>query len=168
MWRQLLQNHTTSKRAWFYSIILILLLACTKTKHSTDNGCYVTHITDGDTFHCIQNGRKTKVRMANIDAPEIKQAYGYIAKLELERHIKNQSVILDISKQDRYKRAIATVYLDNQDINLLMIQQGNAWVYNAKAPPKYIQAQHNAKQKKIGLWQNSQAQNPRQFRKKHK
>ena len=106
--------------------------------------------------------------MACIDAPENKQSYGAVAKQELKKYIYNQTVTLDIIKKDRYKRTLATVYLDEQNINLTMIKQGNAWAYICKGKPEYVRAQQYAQQNKIGLWQNPQAENPKQFRKRSK
>ena len=40
-----------------------------------------------------------KIRLANIDAPELGQPFGYDSKLFLEKKIKNQIIAISVKKQ---------------------------------------------------------------------
>ena len=66
----------------------------------------VIKVHDGDTISVILNGRKEKVRLIGIDAPEIKQKpWGTRAKKYLEKLLtaSNRTVILefDVEKRDK-------------------------------------------------------------------
>ena len=87
----------------------------------------VTYVTDGDTFHVLVDGKKEKIRMFGIDAPESKQEWGLEAKESLNKLISNKEVLLDIKSKDMYGRLLATVFIGNKNINLEMIATGNAW-----------------------------------------
>lgn len=64
--------------------------------------------------------------MFGIDAPESKQEWGLEAKEVLNSYISGKEVLLDIKERDKYDRILAIVYLDKININLYMIETGNA------------------------------------------
>ena len=75
-------------------------------------------------------------------------------------------VIMDV---DRYRRMVAVLYLGNTDINREMVQEGYAWAYREylKGPyaSEYIDAEREARAKKLGLWHQANPQPPWEFRK---
>lgn len=125
-------------------------------------------VTDGDTFQCrLNNGVSlSKVRMANIDAPEIKQAYGLFAKNALSQMIQWQMVELVDIKQDKYKRIVATVIYNGENINLKMVENGHAWAYGKKKI--YKLAENKARERRIGLFSSGYAERPSEYRKRSK
>lgn len=121
----------------------------------------ITNIVDGDTVHLLKKNKEIlKVRLHHIDAPELDQSYGKESKFVLEQLILNKKVIVISDKQDKYKRLLGVISLDEVDVNLEMIKAGAAWHFKKYA--KFDQAQdqyiiydeneHQAKLKKIGLW----------------
>ncbi len=52
------------------------------------SGCKVVKITDGDSLYVLDaNYKEHKIRLAGIDAPERKQAYGLASRKYLARYI---------------------------------------------------------------------------------
>jgi len=143
----------------------------------------VIKVSDGDTIHVIDSlGTKVKVRMYGIDCPETEksnkktgrvskagQPYGEEALKALQGKLKRQKVRLDVMAVDRYKRAVGIVWLGNRNINLEMVQEGYAWAYkqylDRPHASEYIEAEDQARSKRLGLWQQNNPQPPWEFRK---
>ena len=64
-----------------------------------------------------------------IDAPEMKQSFGYKSKQCLANLINNNSVQIISFGEDRFNRTLAKILIEKIDINLAMIKQGCAWFY---------------------------------------
>jgi len=125
----------------------------------SDKYYQVTKVIDGDSIHVLDaQGTRIKVRLAYIDAPELKQDFGQESKKALESMLNDQYVDLEIVNKDRYGRTVARVLMDNIDINLQMIANGMAWHYVRydKQPIEkfliYQQAMRKAKAIGMGLW----------------
>lgn len=120
----------------------------------------VIYVVDGDTLYVKDNwGNKHKIRIANIDAPEMKQAGGKNSRSSLLPLSKQQVTVLVIST-DRYHREVAEIYWQGQDIGLKQIMTGQAWFYrhyakinlSAERFNNYHLAEHKARQMHLGLW----------------
>ena len=163
-------------------IALLTTSLTAKTPIRTVEGI-VTQVSDGDTFKLeTSEGTKLKVRLYGIDAPETEkysrrtgrinkpgQPYGEDAYKALESKILDKKVKIDIIDIDRYKRMVGIVYLDNRNINLEMVKEGYAWAYREylQRPyaSEYLDAEKEARDKRLGLWQQSNPQPPWEFRK---
>ena len=136
----------------------------------------VVGVSDGDTVTLLDNNNSQyKVRLAGIDAPEKKQAFGNASKRYLSDLVFSKEVTADWSKKDRYGRLVAKVKLNDNDINLLQIKHGMAWFYfkyqnelSQEDRIKYVQAHQNSENNKIGLWADSFAEAPWDYRKRQK
>lgn len=134
-----------------------------------DNSSFflVTKVVDGDTFYCIDNQNvEYKIRLIGIDTPELrnygKKRKGYYAveaKQYLSYLINNKIVKLefDVDKYDQYNRMLAYVYLeDNTFINEELVKNGFARIMTIQPNSKYsdifYQLQIEARDKKIGIW----------------
>ncbi len=63
----------------------------------------VVKITDGDTLYVLDaNYKEHKIRLAGIDAPERKQAYGLASRKHLASIVAGQQVTVEYQKRDRY------------------------------------------------------------------
>ena len=142
----------------------VMLLCCAFAV--ADTHCQVFKIIDGDTFHCMANGGVVKVRMADIDAPEIKQQYGLVAKYALQNKIAGRTVFLVNPKKDRYKRFVATVFVNGENVNRQMVENGYAVAYGKNSPYKH--AEQTARRHRWGMWQYGYAERPQDFRKRKK
>lgn len=117
--------------------------------------CKVIDVSDGDTFTCFTDeNEQVKVRLAEIDAPEMNQPYGDLSKQSLYSLISSEMVRLDVQDTDRYGRTVARVKrVDGVDVNAEQIRLGAAWAY-----PKYLKDKTlkvfelEAKNRQRGLW----------------
>ena len=127
----------------------------------------VTKVSDGDTIHVVTDGNvKFKVRLDRIDAPESDQPYGKESTAYLSSLICGKTVRVEWVKKDQYGRVLGIVYLDKTDINLKMVETGNAWHYSYfDKTPAYAAAESSAKEKKLGLWVADNPINPYEWRK---
>jgi endonuclease YncB( thermonuclease family) len=85
----------------------------------------VKRVIDGDTFDAFPVGR---VRLADIDAPELGTAEGDASRIALERLILGKTVYLDVDDLyviDRYNRIVAVAYIRYNDTHLLNV---NKWL----------------------------------------
>lgn len=136
----------------------------------------VVGVTDGDTITALTaNKQQLKVRLAGIDAPERSQAYGMKARKHLADQIFGKIIELEIRGTDKYKRTLGIVYLNDQDINELMIKDGFAWFYRkyASSQPeeeaaRYEAAEDAARSEGIELWSMKDPTPPWAYRKEQK
>jgi endonuclease YncB( thermonuclease family) len=136
----------------------------------------VVAISDGDTITLLtEDKQQLKIRLAGIDTPEKKQAFGTKARDHLASRIFKQDVEVDLRKKDQYGRYLGVIYISGVDINQSMIQDGYAWFYKhyAKDQPKeeaqrYAKAEADARSKQRGLWSDPNPVPPWEFRKEAK
>lgn len=125
-------------------------------------------VVDGDTVHALVKGNKSiKIRLTHIDAPESGQAYGKKAKQLLSNLCYLDSVTLtDTLHKDRYGRILAELILDNGKIaNQIMLDSGLAWHYKYYSSDMvYDSLERNARNLKRGLWQDTNAVAPWDWR----
>lgn len=138
----------------------------------------VMKVSDGDTVVVspIEGGAFFKCRLYGIDAPETAknntpgQPYGEEAAKELKKLILGQTVEVTLRGQKSYKREVCIINKEGTDINLEMVKRGYAWAYRQflKRPyaSEYIEAESEARAKKLGLWQDVKPTPPWEFRKR--
>jgi endonuclease YncB( thermonuclease family) len=120
----------------------------------------VVKVTDGDTVQVLTTeGRTVVLRINGIDAPEMGQDAGLLAKQTLSEMVMGHFVNIDVAKADRYGRLIAVVRSGNTDVGLRQIGAGAAWYYRQyeKDVPSdlrhiYAGAEAVAKESRRGLW----------------
>jgi endonuclease YncB( thermonuclease family) len=136
----------------------------------------VVSVADGDTITVLSaDKRQYKIRLAGIDAPEKKQAFGSRAKETLSRLVFDQPVTVEYSKRDRYGRIVGRVEVDGRDVNLEPLREGSAWVYlqYIRELPKtdqrlYLDAEERARNDSLGLWQDRQPEPPWEWRRERR
>ena len=70
----------------------------------------VTKVHDGDSIHITPKGKKRVIiRLAGIDAPEIKQPFGIASRDKLRSMILNRTAKAKCHKVDRYKRQVLSL-----------------------------------------------------------
>lgn len=121
---------------------------------------HVVGVSDGDTITVLESRRQqVKVRLAGIDAPESRQAFGQASKKPLSDLVFDRDVSLDCGKIDRYRRRVCVVNIDGKDANLAQIAAGMAWWYrkyqseqSVRQRIDYEAAEVTARTGTVGLW----------------
>ena len=133
----------------------------------------VIAVHDGDTITLQNESGQKKIRLAGIDAPELKQPYGVESREALKGAVIDRQVQVETTKADKYGRVVGKVALDGQDINLNQVLFGMAWVYReylrelSKVDKTlYLEAEAQSKAIAAGLWRDSNLIEPWIWRKK--
>ncbi len=138
-------------------VIIVLYLIFTNLSAEEISG--IPKIVDGDTIRISIY----KIRLEGIDAPEIRQICkknnreyfcGRISKEKLDDKVKGNNIICKTHSRDRYKRYLATCYINGLNLNQWMVRNGHALAYR-RYSKKYITDEDFAKDNKLGLWQGN-------------
>lgn len=149
-------------------LILIMTLFIVTLSFATIIKGKVIKVADGDTITILEeNGDKTRVRFYGIDAPEKKQNYGIKSLDVLKDLIDKKEVEIEVKDKDQYGRVVGIVYYDKKNINLYMLETGNAWWYKqySKHNIEFKIAEEKAKLEKLGLWKEKNPTPPWIYRK---
>ncbi len=142
----------------------------------------VIAVLDGDTLLVLRDGAKIKIRMANIDAPEVShagtgdkspnsqkdQAFGMQSRQSLVEMVAKKQVRINSQAVDQYGRVVGVVTVDGRNVNEEQVKRGMAWEYSHYHSDRgYIAMQSEAQQARRGLWAQTSPQAPWQWRKTH-
>ncbi|MEO8654803.1 MAG: thermonuclease family protein [Ramlibacter sp.] len=130
----------------------------------------VTHVTDGDSLWVrpVSGGAPRELRLRDIDAPEICQAFGEQSRNALAARVLHRQVSVRSRARDNYQRALAEVSLGGEDLAAWMVGRGYAWSYRYRGKGGPYQAQEEqARSARLGLWASDRPVEPRLFRKRH-
>jgi len=146
-------------------IFILLMYSCTTgAQHQSGK---VVGVKDGDTIEMMINNKRVVVRLEGIDCPEKGQAFGNKAKSFTSDLVFGKEVSVNITSYDRFKRAIAVVYMSgNKVLNEELLKAGMAWhfkKYNQDAV--WARLETKARKSKIGLWSDPNPVPPWEFRK---
>jgi len=161
-------------------ILLSFLPAIAEEPLRTIDGI-VSEVSDGDTITVVNSqGKMVKLRLYMVDAPEKEksnqkagrmnkpgQSYGDEAWKALSAKIYRKRVKAEVMAVHK-NRAISVVWLDGRNINIEMVVEGWAWCRRCQDQPQaaeYVQAEKDARSRRLGLWQQSAPQPPWEFRK---
>ena len=132
----------------------------------------VLRVGDGDSLQVQIGAQKRTIRLACVDAPELDQApWGTASHTYLREHLRPGSAVQLLPKAtDRYGRLVAEVITEpsrqavgsiktEANINLLLVQQGQAFVYpnhlHQCDAAAFSAAESRARAHQEGLWQQS-------------
>ncbi len=140
----------------------------------------VIAVMDGDTVMVLRGGQKLKVRLANIDAPEVAhaglgdtssnsqkdQAYGPQSRDSLLQMVGRRVVRVESQAVDQYGRIVGLLQVDGLNVNAEQVKRGLAWEYSRfHSNREYIALQAEAQQARRGLWAQQSPEAPWLWRK---
>ncbi len=114
----------------------------------------VVSIRDGDTLTVLIDSRPLRVRLSEIDAPELAQPFGTRSRQSLSDLCFGKPAEINIRGRDRYKRTIAQVSCAGTDANTEQVRRGYAWTYTryARRDSPLHALQEQAQAARRGLW----------------
>ena len=109
---------------------------------------------DGDTLTVLMEQRQIRIRLTEIDAPELRQPFGTRSKQSLSELCFGKTAELAIRSHDRYGRTLAQVTCAGTDANAEQVRRGYAWTYTRYARPDspLHTLQVEARAARRGLW----------------
>lgn len=130
----------------------------------------VIHVDDGDTVILfLEDHRKMKVRLSDIDAPEIThgkerpgQPYSAQSRQFLERLTYGKLVSVHCYEIDRYGRQVCQITAGDVNVNTELVKNGFAWANRANL--RYVRdksifdAENFAQKNKLGMWASQKPQ----------
>lgn len=151
---------------FFFAALLILGLAASPAQAWTCQGV-VSRVHDGDTLSVrCGSGKLVKVRLARIDAPELRQEAGPESLRALTELVEGREVVLRSRAVDRYQRTVADLEVEGEDLSEALVRAGWAWCgRRAAAGCRALEAQ--AREARRGLWQEPLPQAPWDWRRAH-
>jgi endonuclease YncB( thermonuclease family) len=158
----------------FLTLFLASVLTCPQAATITGR---VVAVADGDTVKVLDaSNTQHKIRLAGIDAPEKKQAFGMRSKQSLSELVFDKQVAVETDKRDKYGREVGKILLPTgQDVNLEQVTRGLAWHYkqyereqSANDRKLYDFAEKEARTSRRGLWVDADPMPPWDFRHKGK
>ena len=137
--------------------------------------CLVVAISDGDTLkvRCEQQlqqpARTLTVRLAEIDAPEKRQAFGTRSRAHLAMLCFGRTATVTVSEKDRYGRSVGRVTCGSTDANAAQVQAGMAWAYEQYLSDRSIKtSEEEARAAHRGLWADAAPIPPWRWRQEHR
>jgi endonuclease YncB( thermonuclease family) len=143
-------------------LLLPLLAAAGAASAETIEGKVVA-VADGDSLTVADKDKKRRrVRLAEIDAPELKQPFGAASRKSLAEICLKKPAAIEVIETDVHKRIIAKVKCDGVDANLEQVRRGMAWVRAGKILPNspLYELETNARLRAIGLWAGDKPEPP--------
>jgi endonuclease YncB( thermonuclease family) len=148
------------------AVLFAVSLAVGPLAHADFHG-RVVRVADGDTLDVLVYRRPVRVRLAQIDAPEMRQAFGRQARQTLVSLTFRQNVTVIEGGHDRYGRIVGTVYVGRVNVNRELVRRGMAWASRYHfGDPALIRIEAEARRQKRGLWANPYPAPPWNFRKR--
>ena len=132
----------------------------------------VSYVVDGDSVRVrpLQGGKPVSVRLDGIDAPEICQSGGEVARDALKLRVLGRQVVIEGKSRDDYGRLLARIRLDGDDVGARMVKDGRAWSYRYRdSDGPYAAQQRLAESARRGIFADTSAAAvyPAAFRKQH-
>ena len=129
----------------------------------------ISRVTDGDSLWLQPAGKAPiEVRLRDIDAPEICQAYGPEAKKALEQMALGKTATLVVNARDKHGRSVGRVLVDGQSLSKLMVAEGHAWSARGRYDRgPLMKEERMAIALRRGLHATSEPVMPKDFRKAH-
>jgi endonuclease YncB( thermonuclease family) len=151
-------------RCFTLSLLTLLLLGTSLLGQNFTGR--VVRVIDGDTISVLTDRTEVRIRLAECDAPESSQPFGYRAKQFTSSLVFGRDVTVIPQGTDRYHRTIAHIITDQSlDVSTELIRAGLAWwyrQYSRNADLGILERQ--AREAHRGLWSEPSPTPPWEWR----
>lgn len=126
----------------------------------------VVSVHDGDTITVLDAlNHQHKIRLAEIDAPELHQAFGRRSQRSLAEMCAAKEARIEDHGRDRYGRTIGRVHCGGVDANREQVLRGMAWVFTRYVTDMSLyEVETAARRARTGLWSDANPIAPWQWR----
>lgn len=165
------------------TLMLFLFMACTlTTAHAISFTTQVIAVLDGDTVLVKRLDRLEKIRLDEIDAPEVghagmgglpsdsqqAQPFGESSRQSLSGMVMGKQVQVISQSVDQYGRMVGHLSINGLSVNAEQIRRGMAWEYsNFHRNRTLVALQDEARQAQRGLWSQDNPIPPWDWRTQH-
>lgn len=163
--------------------LALAALLATPVAHAESLQGKVVEVLRGDIV-VVEDVARTRhtVRLAGIDAPDLKQAFGKESRRALTDLLLGRRIAVERRKQDNYGRIVGRVVVapagcatcpPTRDAALAQLEAGLAWWFRDERREQpleeqgyYEYAEFDARTRRLGLWQDAAPVPPWQWRKR--
>ena len=166
------QMNTRNMNALLVRLVLFcaLLTALGVTSNAATLYGKVIEVNSGDVITIFNLNRPVRVKLLGVDAPELNQAFGEVAKKHLSDLVFDKAVLVNYGGIGADSSLTGRVLLNDADIGAQMIRDGAAWFdaingdrLDATNRDIYQQSELAARSERRGLWQEANAVAPWEF-----
>jgi endonuclease YncB( thermonuclease family) len=150
--------------------VLVAILLLTPLTSTNAASAQALQVYDGDTFKILMEGKKVRLRLYGIDAPESGQKGNVSAARFLKRSVFGnllEIVVLEVDWTGQIQ-AIVTNVDNGLCVNAAMVANGYSWVdpqkCNTKECAHWKKLESNARRFKLGIWSGYNLVPPWEFR----
>ena len=167
-------NSTKNLLRYIVPSVLLCAFLCTSAAAVRGASLFgkVIEVNSGDTITIYNLNRPVRVRLLGVDAPELDQAFGDVAKKHLADLVYDKSVLVEYAGISGDHSLNGRVLLDGADVGAQMIRDGAAWVdpsnehrLSETDREVYEQSELVARSERRGLWQQENPLAPWEFAK---
>lgn len=128
----------------------------------------VTEVQDGDTITLSNSTHTYRVRLVDIDSPELTQSRGIDARTSLREICLFRQASVETAGEDRYGRTLGRVTCAGVDAGAEQVRRGWAWVFQRYAPKKspLHELEGAARLDRRGLWADDAPISPWEWRRR--
>jgi endonuclease YncB( thermonuclease family) len=125
----------------------------------------VVRIVDGDSLIVLAQRQQIRVRLKEIDAPELKQPFGKRSRQSLAQICDKKSARVTWNEKDRNGRTLGRVWCGGIDANAEQVRRGMAWVFDRYVKDRSLYSlQDAARSARRGLWADAAPVPPWEWR----
>ncbi len=130
----------------------------------------VVSVEDGDTCTVLDEaGRRHRVNLYGVDAPEHGQPYWAPARESLKEKIYGKDIRFDSVEVDSEGRNCGRLYVGDHHINVDQVKEGYGWHHTEHQPVReFAEAEREARTHHRGLWKDRQPVEPWKYRHEHR